>query len=129
MRVLRQRQTLGCVALLALAMQAVLAFAHTHSHATSLPRADSLAARAITYGMCRAGAEQPCAPVPHDDHGKCSLCWSMSHAAAGVIGAPPTASLPHCAEPMLSPARAAAPRQAWTSIQFQARAPPARAEA
>jgi hypothetical protein len=123
MRVLRHRHTLGLIALLALAMQAVLALAHTHTHRVTA--GSELATRAITYGMCRVGAERQCPPpAPHDDHAKCPLCWSMSLASAAVPTAPPAIALIHPRVEAPLPVRIAARVQGVSSVQFQARAPP-----
>jgi hypothetical protein len=125
MRVFRRRHSFGCVALLALALQAALALAYTHVHTYTVAASADLAQRAITYGMCRAGSERPCPPqVPHDDHAKCSLCWSMSLASAAVLHAPPPIPLLHPRIGMLAPARLAASVHSVSSVHFQARAPP-----
>jgi hypothetical protein len=125
MRAFRRRHSLGIVALLALALQAALAFAHTHAHTYAVSGSDGLAQRAITYGMCRAQAERPCAPqAPQHDHAKCPICWSMSLASAAVPHAPPSIPLRHPEIAVLAPAPAAAPVRGVSSVQFQARAPP-----
>jgi hypothetical protein len=125
MRVFRRRLSLGCLALLATAMQVVLAVAHTHAHTHFQTGAGDLATRAITFGACHAGSEQPCIPsCPHDDRAKCTMCLSVSLASAAVLNAPP-------AVPVL-PQRITAPLpfQVRTfvcggeSVHFQARAPP-----
>jgi hypothetical protein len=130
MRVFRRRSSLGCLTLLAAAMQVVLAVAHTHAHTHFQMGAGSLAARAITFGACRAGSEQPCIPsCPHDDRAKCATCLSVSLASAAVLNAPP-------AVPVL-PQRIAAPLPfqvrafigGGESVHFQARAPPLPAQA
>lgn len=125
MRVFRRRQSLGFVALLALALQAALAFGHTHAHSYAVSDAEGLAQRAVTYGMCRAVAERPCPPqVPHDDHAKCPICWSMSQASSTVLAVPPAMPLRHPKVVMLAPAPTAAPVRGVLSVHFQARAPP-----
>jgi hypothetical protein len=125
MRVLRRRHTLGIVALFALAMQAVLALAHTHSHTYARAGADDLAKRAITYGLCRADARRSCpAPAPHDDHSKCPLCWSMSLASTGVLSAPPAITLIKARIELAPPIRTAVRAQGNWIVHFQARAPP-----
>jgi hypothetical protein len=108
-----------------LALQAALALAYTHVHTYTVAASADLARRAITYGMCRAGAERPCPPqVPHDDHAKCSLCWSMNLVSTALLHAPPSIPLPHPEIGMLAPARAAASVHGVSSVHFQARAPP-----
>lgn len=125
MRVFRRRSTLGLFALLALAMQALVAFAHTHVHALTTARADSLATRAVTYGMCRAESERPCPPpARHDDHAKCPTCWSMSLAAAAVLQAPPAITSLQCRARTLSAVSTAGVLQAGETVHFQPRAPP-----
>jgi hypothetical protein len=125
MRVFRRRQTLGFLALVALAAQALVAFAHTHVHGAPSVRAESLAKRAITYRMCRLGSERPCPPpARHDDHAKCPICWSMSLAASAVLQAPPALPSPQVPVRTLSSARTVALMHAGGSVHFQPRAPP-----
>jgi len=125
MRILRHRHTLGIVALLALAMQAVLALAQTHTHTYARAGSDDLAKRAITYGLCRADAQRPCpAPARHDDHSKCPLCWSMSVASTAVLSAPPAIPLVNPRIEPPPPVRMAARVQGLSTVHFQARAPP-----
>jgi hypothetical protein len=125
MRVFRRRQTLGLVALLALAMQVVLAFAETHTHTYGFAHAEGLAHRAITYGMCRADLGRPCPPpAQHDDHGQCSICGALSLAGAALPQAPPP--LPLGLVPLGTPLAipAVALVQGISTVHFQARAPP-----
>jgi hypothetical protein len=123
MRVLRRRHTLGCAALVALAMQVALAFAHTHVHATP-PAREGLAARAITFGLCRQSDERPCPPsVPHDDH-QCPICVAVSHAGAAVLSAAPGILVRHTDGGPPSPRRLAAHVDGIARLHFQARAPP-----
>lgn len=125
MRVFRRRQTLGFLALLAVAMQGLLAFAHTHVHSPAALRSASLATRAITYGMCRADAERPCPPPARkDDHAGCSLCLAMSLGAAAVLQSPPTLPFAHQPMDLRAPVLATARTQGGESFHFQARAPP-----
>jgi len=82
MRVFRRRSSLGFLVLLAFAMQAVLAFAQTHTHAHSFAVAGKLATRALTYGACSPRAQHPCPPsAPHDD-GNCPVCGAVTLATA-----------------------------------------------
>ncbi len=125
MRVLRRRNSLGLVGLLALAMQAALVLAQTHVHTYIATASEGLAQRAVTYGMCRVQAERPCSPqAPHDDHGKCPICVSLSLASAAVLDAPPVIPLPALKFAMLAPVRAAESVRGVSSVHFQARAPP-----
>lgn len=125
MRVLRHRRYLGCLAIFVFAMQVVLAFAQTHTHSVARAGLDQLASRAITFGMCRPGADKPCpAPAQHDDHGTCQLCSSMALASTGVLQAPPVI-LPR--RPIVlvpGPARVVALVDGEPYRLFQARAPP-----
>jgi len=125
MRVFRRRYPFGFLALLALVVQAVVAFAHTHTHTSVLARADDLAARAITYGMCRASADQPCPPqAPHHDESNCPICWSLSMASAAVLQAPPAIPLRYTQVGRPAPAHTVARLIGSTTVHFQARAPP-----
>jgi hypothetical protein len=108
MRALRRRPALLCLALLALAMQAMLAFAQTHAHTharlhtgTGIGTAD-LQSRAITYGACAAASERPCpAPARHNDDGQCDACWLIALAGSAVLQ--PPVSLPLLAQPYAPP--------------------------
>ncbi len=125
MRVFRRRRTLRSLALLALAMQAVLAFAQTHTHSYGFAAAQSLAQRAITSGMCRAAAERPCPPsAPHDDHGQCSICGALSLAGAALPQTPPPLPLIHAPLAAPPPTSAVALVEGVSSVHFWARAPP-----
>lgn len=124
MRVFRNSHTLGFAALLVFAMQLALVFADTHVHVAQLARTQDLAARAITYGMCRPDAERPCpAPVQHDDS-KCQICSAISLAGAALVSVPaPLPALLRIAAPP-TPPRAAALVHGAGGIHFHARAPP-----
>ena len=125
MRVFRRRSSLGFLALLAIAMQAVLAFAQTHSHAHSQAVARQLATRAITYGACIPRAQHPCSPsAPHDDPSNCQICWSVSLATAAIINQPPAVLAPPARFAAPEPARAVHVLGGGDSVHFQARAPP-----
>lgn len=126
MRFLRRRSALGCLALLAFAMQAVLALAlthaHTHRHAGF---AGGLETRAITYGACRSSAQHPCPlPVPHDDDSNCPICWSVSLATSAVLQQPPVIAVQPLQIDAPPPARVVAVVYGNETVHFQARAPP-----
>ncbi len=125
MRFFRRRSSLGFLALLAFAMQAVLAFAQTHSHAHAQAVAGKLATRAITFGACASRVQHPCAPAaPHDDRGNCPICWSVNLATAAILHQPPLVPTPPerfaAPEPVLAVHVVGAPE----TVHFQARAPP-----
>jgi hypothetical protein len=130
MRILRHRHTLALIALLAFAMQGVIAFAHTHVH-TSAPGPlaaasvkGGLAMRAITYGLCRPDAARPCpSPVQHDDR-NCPICWSVNLAGTAVLAVPPVVLLPTAPKSVPAPQRIAALLLDAARTNFQARAPP-----
>ncbi len=124
MRVFRRRQTLRIAALLALAMQVVLAFAQTHTHSYGFAGSRVLAQRAITFGMCRADAAHPCPPAPHDDHEQCSICGALSLAGSALLYAPLALPLVHAPMGAPPPVRAVALVQGVSTVHFQARAPP-----
>ena len=131
MRSLRRRPALLCLALLALAMQATLAFAqmHAHTHARLRPgtvtSTAGLESRAVTFGACAATSEQPCpAPVRHDDGSHCQACWLIALAGSAVLQ--PPASLPLLAQPYapLQPIRTVVVLRRDAAAPFQARGPP-----
>ena len=124
MRVLRHRHLLGCLALLVFAMQGLLALAQTHTHSAAAGKSQ-LAARAITYGMCKPGSKTPCVPAaPHNDHGKCDLCLSVAVASGALLQAPPAILPRHPTRAAPKPARVARLVDARPPRYFQARAPP-----
>lgn len=126
MRFFRRRSSLGFLALLAFAMQAVLAFAQTHSHAHASAVAGKLATRAITYGACTPRAQHPCAPsVPHDDGGNCPICWSVNLATAAILHQAPVVPTPPARFAAPEPVNAVHALAGGESVLFQARAPPA----
>jgi hypothetical protein len=135
MRALRRRPALLCLALLALAMQAMLAFAQTHAHTHARLRPGTgpgtvmgtagLESRAVTFGACAATSEQRCpAPVRHDDGSHCQACWLIALAGSAVLQ--PPASLPLLAQPYapLQPIRTVVVLQRDAAAPFQARGPP-----
>jgi hypothetical protein len=129
MRIFRHRHTQIIVTLLAFAMQVVLALADTHTHGTAhsfaMLHADgSLATRAATYGLCRAGPGKPCpAPVQHDDR-NCPLCWSLAIAGTAVLSVPPPLPVRDVILAPPAPALVAALALDGETVHFQARAPP-----
>lgn len=123
MRFFRHRSKLGWLPLLALAVQGALAFAHSHEHVT--PRPQQLEARAMTFGACPPGIDEPCAPAHrHNDQVDCAICWATHLAGSGLLATAPT--LERVVEP--STTQLALLRDADlrgnASVQFQARAPP-----
>lgn len=125
MRVFRRRSSLGFLALLAFAMQAVLAFAQTHTHAHTSAIAGKLATRAITYGACAPSAQHPCAPsVPQDDGGNCPICWSVNLATVAILHQPPVVPAPPARFAAPEPVNAVHALAGGESVHFQARAPP-----
>jgi hypothetical protein len=127
MRALRRRPALLCLALLALAMQAMLAFAqtHAHTHAHVRTRAAGLESRAITFGACIAASERVCpAPVRHNDDDHCHACSLIALAGSAVFG--PPASLLLLAQPYapLQPIRTVLALRRDAAAPFQARGPP-----
>jgi len=125
MRVFRRRSSPGFLALLAFAMQAVLAFAGTHTHTHFLAAAGPLATRAITYGACTVRAQHPCPPpAPHDDPSNCPICWSVSLATAAILHQPVLVPSPPARFATPEPVRAVHVLVGDDSVHFQARAPP-----
>jgi hypothetical protein len=144
MRIFRHRHMQVFVALLAFAMQAVLAFADTHTHGTprsftalhaatrhaaaqhaaTLHADGSLASRAVTYGICRAGADQQCPAPAQDDDRNCPLCASLALAGAAVLNVPPPLPVRDVIIAPPAPAHLAALALDGETVHFQARAPP-----
>ncbi len=126
MRFFRRRSSLGFLALLAFVMQAVVAFAQTHTHTHAAAVGGKLAARAITYGACAARAEHPCPPpAPHDEGGNCPICWSVNLATAAILHQPPPIPTPPVRFAAPEPVNVVDALAGGESVHFQARAPPA----
>ena len=126
MRFFRRRSSLGFLALLAVAMQAVLACAETHAHVHSQAVVGKLATRAVTYGACAPRALHPCAPsTPHDDRGNCPVCGAVNLATAAILDQPPAVLTPPARVPAPAPIRVIQAVGGDDSVHFQARAPPA----
>lgn len=124
MRAFRHRRLLVCLAMLVFAMQGLLAFAHTHTH-SSRAAGLGLAARAITYGMCRLGSEKPCPPpAQRNDHAKCQICSLMALASAGVLELPPVITPRQSFGTTPGPIASAQLVESAAARHFQARAPP-----
>ena len=139
MRIFRHRHMQVFVALLAFAMQAVLAFADTHTHGTprsfamlhaaaqhaAAQHADgSLTTRAVTYGLCRVGPGKACPAPAQDDDRNCPLCASLALAGTAVLGVPPPLPVRDVVIAPPAPALAAALALDGATVHFQARAPP-----
>jgi hypothetical protein len=130
MRALRRRPVLLCLALLALAMQAMLAFAqtHAHTHARARPGTESgtldLESRAVTFGACAVTSELPCPAPVRDDDSQCEACSLIALAGSAVLGRP--AFLLLHAQPFasLQPVRTVLVLQRDTASSFHARGPP-----
>jgi hypothetical protein len=130
MRALRRRPALLCLALLALAMQAMLAFVQTHAHTHAHMRPGTVAgtidleSRAVTFGACAATSELPCpAPVREEDS-QCEACSLIALAGSAVLQ-PPT-SLPVLAQPyaLLQPIPTILAPRRDAAAPFHARGPP-----
>ena len=125
MRFFRRRSSLGFLALLAVAMPAVLAFAETHAHSHAQAVAGKLAMRAITFGACAPRAQHQCAPsVPHDDGGNCPICWSVNLATAAILHQSPVVPTPPTRFAVPQPVNTVYALAGGESVHFQARAPP-----
>jgi hypothetical protein len=138
MRIFRHRHMQVFIALLAFAMQAVLAFADTHTHgtprsfaslhaaarhATALHAGGSLAMRAVTYGICRADSAQCPAPAQDDDR-NCPLCASLALAGTAVLAVPPPLPVRDVIIAPPVPVVLASLALDGETVHFQARAPP-----
>ncbi len=116
------KRVLGVLALLAIAMQMVLSFAHTHTGAGQAAGFDA---------ACFDNAGAPClAPVHHPaDHDQseaaCLICLAAHQTAATVLLAVSEAGLPELTA-SASSRLPSAPAHADTSVaNFYARGPPA----
>jgi hypothetical protein len=128
MRAFRRRRMVGIFALLALALQVLVAFAQTHTHAYSLQSGQSgsrLATRAITFGAPCRRAVRPCpAPAPHDDHDECTICRTLSLAGSALLSVPPALPVPPWHNAGVLPFPAIVLPDGDEAVDFQARAPP-----
>ena len=117
MRFFRRDRRFAVLALLALAAQLVLSFAHIHVHAA--PRY----ANAATAGSCADTAYSHC-PYQDDEDALCSICWTMSIAGSLVLPEPAALDLPSLELDTLEAQPSVASFSGNETIQFQARAPP-----
>ncbi|MCP4779698.1 MAG: hypothetical protein GY877_02825 [Hyphomicrobium sp.] len=123
MRFFRLRPSLGYLALLALVLQAALAYGHTHAHES--PSVDNLLAQAITHGACAPAERRPCPPVDHrGDDTACAICWSTRVAGSVVLHALPALRPPATAIEAHLHIRPAVRARGNDTVYFQARAPP-----
>lgn len=127
MRFFRRQSSPVIAALLAVAMQAAALMAHAHVHPQPsgsrtlhvLAKTDVLACRAMVRPA-------HCAPATPDKHDDCPLCWLLLATGAGVLPAPIALSADVPPAPVLRAPAVAALAGDGASVQFQARAPPAR---
>jgi len=118
MHFFRHRPRLGCLALLALAMQLVGSFGHFHA-----PRAGHEAAALTCRTFFRPAPEQPCTPSLPDDK-CCVICWTIMLAGSLVVHEAPALALPALAAGSVLPDCARRLAARVPTAAFQARGPP-----
>jgi hypothetical protein len=114
----------ACCALLALAMQLVLAFGHTHcgnGAATFGTQAHSVIAGRLQAKS--AAPDVPMGPAPPAFH-YCEICLVSSLAGSGIPATAPSLSLPLVAEVLTLPPRVEGAPRPYPLHPLQARAPP-----
>ena len=114
----------ACCALLALAMQLVLAFGHTHCGNGAAVFAAQ--AHSVIAGRLQAKSAAPAVPIgpalPAFHY--CEICLVTSLAGSGVPATAPSLSLPLAAEVPTVPRRVEAAPRPYPLHPLQARAPP-----
>jgi hypothetical protein len=118
MRFFRRHPQTVFVALLALCLQWAASFGHVHALRSASPDL-ALACRTIF----KPAAELPCPGTDQSDK-DCPICWSMAHAGAAVLPAPPAITLPALAFVPEAPQRASAHVTSIAAASFEARGPP-----
>jgi hypothetical protein len=110
-------------ALIALALQIVLAFDHVHVHVHVhglAPTSSATAAQSVAFAQTKAPA-----PTPIEDDGYCAICASIFLASSASAPTPPQLPLPanfDRVELSFNAVAAVAQRQ---HLAFRSRAPPA----
>ena len=125
MRFFRRRSSLGFLALLAVAMQAVLAFAetHAHSHAQAV-RASSRCGPSLSAPAPRAPSTLALLQL-HTTTRQLSGLRAVNLATAAILNQPPVVLTPPARFPAPAPVRVVHAVGGDDSVHFQARAPPA----
>jgi len=127
MRFFRRQSSPVMVALLAVAMQAAALMAHAHVHPQSSGSSALHIWAKTDVIACRAMVRPAhCAPAIPDRHDDCPLCWLLMASGAGVLPAPIAFSADGLPAPVLQVPAVATLAGDGTSVQFQARGPPAR---
>lgn len=108
----------GWVALVAIALQLVLAFGHVHRDAFS--HASEIAA--LTSNVADRG--EPASPAPPHDHDYCAICAVMNLLAGAQGATAPALPVPAATEAAAVVAEPETIRTVDTGAAFQSRAPP-----
>ena len=118
MHFFRHRPRLGCLALLALAMQLAGSFAHFHA-----TRAGQESAALACRTFFPPAPAQPCPPSHRDDK-CCAICWTMALAGSVAVPEGPVLALPELAAGSVLPDCARRLAARVPTAAFQARGPP-----
>ena len=126
MRFFRRRSSPALVALLAIAMQAALVLAQTHTHSHVYTAGARAWAQGVASLACRAVvAPRGCPPtVPHNHGDACPMCSSLAAAGTAVLPAPIAPALLSPRFDVLLPLQGATSFSDDATVHFQARAPP-----
>jgi hypothetical protein len=118
--VCRHRRHGAVLALIALALQVVLAFGHVHLHAVAQnPHATSAQRAALADTKSHAPVQ-----IPADNDDYCAVCASISLASSAFAPAPPQLLLPANFQRVEHSLKSARPLADSLRLAFRSRAPP-----
>jgi hypothetical protein len=118
--VCRHRRHGAVLALIALALQIVLAFGHVHLHAVAQnPHATSAQRAALADTKSHAPAQ-----IPADNDDYCAICASISLASSAFAPAPPQLLVPANFQRVEHSLKSARPLADSLRLAFRSRAPP-----
>ena len=115
----RHRQCGVVLALIALALQMVIAFDHVHLRGLAQPASAATAQRTVAHTRSQAPA-----PTPVDNDDYCAICASIFLASSAFASAPPQLLVPANFERVEHGFNAARPLAEPLRLAFRSRAPP-----
>jgi hypothetical protein len=116
----RHKRHGAVLALIALALQIVVAFGHVHLHGVAQ---NAPAAITHTVGLADKNSQTP-APIRGDNDDYCAVCASIFLASSAFAPAPPELLIPANFQPVEHCFNAARPLAESPRLAFRSRAPP-----
>ncbi len=120
MRLLRRQREIGLLALLALALQLCVSFAHVHPIRVALVASDP---RLACRTFFQPASDQTCPPLKRTDD-QCSICWTVALTGSSLVPEPPALPLPAPVDGREIPIAAWALDPGLRTHAFEARGPP-----